>query len=174
MGSNPTISQNGIRTLNWFGHPGWYKNTHKQTGIWVILSNWPSKCDMEIISENIRNNSKKTFQIISESIFLWRLACYSYVRVEKKDTFWFRCFTNLPVHKHHLCNIEVKPMSWTSFYYVQQCHTRFYWLPLSKLSYVFLEENWRKNPWIKGLAKCLVLMCKFLHFHFSTKAGWHI
>ena len=40
---------------------------------------------MKIKSENLPNNSKKsTFQLISEFIFLWRVACYSNLRVGLK------------------------------------------------------------------------------------------
>ena len=43
-----------------------------------------------------------------------------------------------------------------------QCHIRFDLL--SKLSYIFKEKKLNKS-----LAKCMMSMCKFEHFHFSTK-----
>ena len=45
-------------------------------------------------------------------------------------------------------------------------------IDLSKLGYVFQEKVEKKSN--TNLPECLLLMCKFTHFHFSTKLCKHI
>ena len=55
--------------------------------------------------------------------------------------------------------------------HIIECQTRFDWLHLNTLGYVFQENSWTKLN--KHLAKRFVSMCKFTHFHFCTKSCKH-
>ena len=95
---------------------GWGLHTclrvHKLV-LWIILWNCARRCTMEDQSENLPNNSKKTFQIIAESMFLWRVyalcICQSWKRNFTFDLgLWAIC-------QYHSCNMEIKDTFRASF-----------------------------------------------------------
>ena len=57
----------------------------------IILRNWALKCDFETQSEKLPNNLQKAFQIIAESMFIWRFAMLKFKKEkkEKKKQFHF-------------------------------------------------------------------------------------
>ena len=114
---------------------------------------------------------KQTFQTISEFMFLWRVACYSYVRVEKEIKSPFD-LDLMHIEQYHSCNMKsshIKNIIWI-------CAT----MP-NKILMIAVKETKSSHSrkelgekMNKGLAKCLVLICKITHLHFSTKLCEHI
>ena len=82
-------------------------------------------------------------------------------------TFWFRCYRHWTMW--FLCYMSDinEDTSRTLFFNMHNnVKTILYWLHLSKLGCLSRKKMKRKLN--NGLATHLVLMCKFIHFHFST------